>query len=312
MKARKGAVSDINLLLVAMLRYAGIKADPVILSTTQHGYAPEAFPMTNNYNYVIVQCKADGKNFYLDATQPLLGFGRLLPFCFNGHARVINDFGDPIYLRADSLLESKTSFLMVSNTDKGQWQGSMNQVPGYFESYSIRSKVKESGKEAFFKKKEKEMGIDVKINDMQIDSLSKLELPVKIQYSFDVNTENADILYINPMFGHGYDKNPFSSANRYYPVEMPYTKDETFILNMEVPKGYVVDELPKQMLAKFDEEGKTFFEYRIALSGDNISFRTRIKVDRTFFMPDEYEILREFYNMIVKKQAEQIVFKKKK
>jgi hypothetical protein len=93
---------------------------------------------------------------------------------------------------------------------------------------------------------------------------------------------------------------------------MPYTKDETFILNMEVPKGYVVDELPKQMLAKFDEEGKTFFEYRIALSGDNISFRTRIKVDRTFFMPDEYEILREFYNMIVKKQAEQIVFKKKK
>jgi len=30
------------------------------------------------------------------------------------------------------------------------------------------------------------------------------------------------------------------------------------------------------------------------------------------FLPEEYELLREFFSMVVKKQSEQIVFKKKK
>ncbi len=54
------------------------------------------------------------------------------------------------------------------------------------------------------------------------------------------------------------------------------------------------------------------FEYRISQSGNNISFRSRIKLNRANFQPDEYEMLREFFNLVVKKQAEQIVFKKKK
>ena len=85
------------------------------------------------------------------------------------------------------------------------------------------------------------------------------------------------------MFGEGYKKNPFKSAERFYPVEMPYTMDETFILSMDVPAGYVVDELPKQMLAKYDEQGQSFFEYRIQQSGNTISMRSRIKINRAFF-----------------------------
>jgi hypothetical protein len=113
------------------------------------------------------------------------------------------------------------------------------------------------------------------------------------------------------MFGEGHKKNPFKSEERLYPVEMPYTIDDTYILNMEVPEGYVVDELPKQMLAKYDEEGSSFFEYRIQQSGNTISLRSRIKLTRAFYEPDEYLGLREFFNLVVKKHNEQIVFKKK-
>jgi hypothetical protein len=92
---------------------------------------------------------------------------------------------------------------------------------------------------------------------------------------------------------------------------MPYTIDETFVLTMDVPSGYVVDELPKQIMAKYDEEGKSFFEYRIQQSGNTISLRSRIKLARALYEPDEYYGLREFFNMVVKKHSEQIVFKKK-
>ena len=114
------------------------------------------------------------------------------------------------------------------------------------------------------------------------------------------------------MFGEGYKENPFKSATRAYPVEMPYAFDETYLLTTDVPSGYEVDELPKSIRVNFDEEGKSFFEYIISNSGGVISFRSRIKLTRSYYLPDEYEILREFFNLIVNKHNEQIVFKKKK
>lgn len=37
-----------------------------------------------------------------------------------------------------------------------------------------------------------------------------------------------------------------------------------------------------------------------------------VKLKRAYYNPEEYTTLREFYNLIVKKHNEQIVFKKKK
>jgi hypothetical protein len=37
------------------------------------------------------------------------------------------------------------------------------------------------------------------------------------------------------MFGEGVMSSPFTSTDRLYPVEMPYTLDETYILNLEIP-----------------------------------------------------------------------------
>lgn len=312
MKARKGSVSEINLLLTAMLRYAGLRADPVILSTTDHGYALELYPLITSFNYVVTQCEADGKLLDMDATHPRLGFGKLLPQCYNGQARVINEQATPVYFSPDSLKEGKVTALFISNGEKGKWVGSMHQKMGFYESYETRNKVKEKGQEEFFKEIGKIYGNEIKINSPQIDSLSNYDEPLTVKYEIEMDKPSEDILYINPMFGEAWKKNPFQSEKRYYPVEMPFTIDETYLLTMDVPEGYVVDELPKQLIAKLDELGTAFFEYRISQSGNVISLRSRVKISRTFFPNEEYNSLREFFNLIVNKQNEQIVFKKKK
>jgi hypothetical protein len=127
-----------------------------------------------------------------------------------------------------------------------------------------------------------------------------------------MNLGKEDILYINPMFGEGYRENPFKSAERHYPVEMPYTMDETYNLSLIVPDGYEVDELPKQVAAKLNEEGDGYFEYLISQSGGIISMRSRVKLQRATFLPEEYESMREFFALVVSKHNEQIVLKKKK
>lgn len=312
MKTRKGSVADLNLLLTAMLRYANLNADPVLLSTTDHGYALEMFPMLTNFNYVVCQLKLANRVVYLDAGHSGLGFGKLLPKCFNGHARVVDEQATPVSFTADSLLERKVSAVFINNDDKGKWVGSMNQTSGYFESFSIRHKVREKGMDALVADISKELGVEAKISNMRIDSLKRYDDPVSLKFEMEIDHKGEEIIYINPLFGEALKDNPFKSPERYYPVEMPYTVDETFILSMEVPAGYEVDELPKQMIAKLDEEESAYFEYRLTQSNNTISMRTRIKIKRTLFLPEEYPVLREFFNMIVKKQNEQIVFKKKK
>ncbi|HVF97695.1 MAG TPA: transglutaminase domain-containing protein, partial [Flavisolibacter sp.] len=101
-KTKKGSVSEINLLMTAMLRAAGLNADPVILSRTGRGYTYDLYPMLSRFNYVVTQLVVDGKTLYLDATHNGLGFGKLLPECYNGHARVVNEEATPLYLVADS------------------------------------------------------------------------------------------------------------------------------------------------------------------------------------------------------------------
>ena len=113
------------------------------------------------------------------------------------------------------------------------------------------------------------------------------------------------------MLEEGYKENPFKAADRKYPVEMPYGFDETYIFNMEIPEGYVVDELPKSTKVTFNED-EGFFEYLIAADAGNVQFRSRVVLKKANFKPEDYATLRDFFAFIVKKQGEQIVFKKKK
>ena len=312
LKDKKGSEAEINLLLVAMLRKAGLPADPLMLSTKSHGYALPVYPIMDKFNYVVCRTTIGGKTFYLDASRPRLGFGRLTWECYNGHARVINPEATSLEFSSDSLNEKKTTSLMLFSDEKGEISGRMQQVPGFYESYSLRSRIKDKGAEELFKDIKKDFGIDADISNTHIDSLEKYDQSLQLNYDVKLNLEKDDIIYLNPMFGEGYKENPFKSATRTYPVEMPYAFDEVFVLSTDVPAGYEVDELPKSIKVNFDEEGKSFFEYIISHSGGVISFRSRIKLTRSYYLPDEYEILREFFNLIVSKHSEQIVFKKKK
>jgi hypothetical protein len=311
LKSRKGNVSEINLLLTAMLRYADIEASPVILSTRENGFAYELYPVMNRFNYVVCQATIDGKQINLDASHSRMGFGKMPYECYNGWARIINETSLPIELSSDSLLESKVSSLILIDKD-GRWEGSFSKQYGYYESYNLRNNYKEEGEESIFKKIMKTYGDDVKTQWTTIDSLKDYDLPLTVRCKFTLPGHAEDILYINPLFGEAKRENPFKSAERYYPVEMPYTMDETYVATIYVPEGYVVEELPKQIMVRLNEKKEGMFEYAIAQSGDIISMRSRIKLNRAYYAPEEYEMLREFFNLVVKKHGEQIVLKKKK
>jgi hypothetical protein len=310
-KKNGGSVGDINLLLVAMLRRKGMLADPVLLSTRQNGFSLSSFPDLDRMNYVIARLKVFDKVYYLDATHPQLGFGQLPGYCYNGYARIINktDTGS-VWFLADSLKEQQLTMVLMSATDKG-FEGTCQSNFGPQGSYNVRTDIASRGQKEYFKDIQTAWGDDMEISNGAIDSLDRPEDPVKVHYEFLMKQPmDASVIYLNPMLGEGYRHNPFKAAERKYPVEMPYTLDETYVITMQIPAGYTLDEKPKSARVAYNGDQGSF-EYLMVQNGDQLQLKCRLKLNRATFQPEDYSSLREFFGFVVNKENEQIVLKKK-
>ncbi len=307
-QAKKGNVAEVNLVLVAMLRKAGIFADPVLLSTRDNGHANELYPIIGKFNYVIVKARPGAKEVLLDASLKKLGFDHLPAYCYNGSGRIISDQPYLVTLSSDSLNESKFTSILINNDDDGKKiTGTFISNLGPVESYDLRTELASSDKNEYFKKI-KAGFTDTEISNELLDSLNNPDENISVGYDFSLKFDE-DIVYYNPLMGENYKTNPFTALTRNYPVEMPFKIDELIVLNMEVPKGYKIEELPKSVkLSLNDTEG--MFEYLVKSDGKMIQLKCSIQLNKANFEPEDYQTLRDFFAYIVNKEGEQFVFKK--
>ncbi len=309
---RSGTVGDLNMLMLAMLRKKNIVADPVLLSTREYGFNSPNYPIAEKFNYNIVRASIDGVIYYLDASHPQLGFGRLADNCYNGHARIISekDSGS-VYFHADSLHETKTTRVDITNNEKGWLEGSYESTPGLQRSYATREEIGRIGEKSYFSNIQGAYGDELQMSNTRIDSLNSLEQPLEINYGFMLKQPSGSADYrFFPVLGDNYPESPFREPDRKYPVEMPYTIDDSYTLNMDIPAGYTTGELPKSVKVNLNgNEG--VFEYLLAADARHIQLHVRVKLDRAWFPPDDYASLRDFFALIVKKEAEPLVLTKK-
>lgn len=310
-KRKSGSVAELNLLLLAMLRHENISSDPVILSLRHRGWVNATYPLMDRFNYLVCQAKIDGKTYYLDASHAKLGFNFLPGSCYNGTAWVIADKKPySVSFDADSLKEYKLTTVFLNNSETKEWEGVYQSQHGMNESLEIRETIANTSKEAFSKEIKKNFINDVEIQNLIFDSLQNYDEPVSVKFDFKIKTGD-NVLYVNPMFGEQIAKNPFVSETRSYPIELPYTTNETYVLMMETPKGYAIEEMPKS--AKFElNEGEGLFEYKCSKTEDGIQIRTKLKLNKANFETEDYSYLRDFFAQVIKKQQEQIVYRKLK
>lgn len=304
---KKGNVADINLLLTAICRHEGMDASPVILSSRQHGYAVDDYPLLADYNYVITRVQLGDSAWLLDASKPYIGFGQLPELCYNGWARAIDSSFAQIPLFPDSVTETRLTAVKLENTDSG-YTGTYHRSNGKFESMTIRNRLRKETVDDFFESLRKTMADYKEMDQYGFDSLNVPEADLGWHYRMKYNFRNGTI-YFNPIFHERFNTNPFSSPVRHYPVEMPFCINNVYVLEMDIPRGYRVDQLPKSQRVKL-EDSSGIFEYLISADDSTIHFRTQLTIRKTNFSLDEYQGIRDFFSLIVAKEKEPIVLKK--
>ena len=114
-----GNVGEINISLINALKAAGLKAELVLVSTRENGFATKIYPVISDFNYVIAKVNIDQKFYLLDATGKLAPFG-LLPFrCLNSYGRVMDFENDSYWIDILPYIKSKTQLTakLILNED---------------------------------------------------------------------------------------------------------------------------------------------------------------------------------------------------
>ena len=311
--AKTGNVVELNLLLIAMLRYVGLKADPVILSTREHGFSTEAYPVIGQFNYLVCRVRADEDDWLLDATHPYLGFGKLPGKCYNGQARVLNADATLIHLSPDQLNESDLVTVEVnfSSTNGLHWNAAISHQFGFFASEELREKIRKDGLEPV----RKDLAVDESANGVILDlvaaPLETAGAALTLTYNSVNEIKTGDLIYFSPVLVPHFRQNPLKSADRKYPVEMPYKISQQYTVNIQVPEGYRIEELPSPLSVKVNGKGDAEFDYMVTTANDKISIHYSLDIAKTLFKPDEYKSLRDFFSKMTAKLEEQIVLKKK-
>lgn len=130
----------------------------------------------------------------------------------------------------------------------------------------------------------------------------------KLETSDYVNV-SGDYIYVQPMLNQAVKENPFKLEKRSYPVDFAYPRQYRYSLSLQIPDGYVIEEMPKTAKISLpNKDGEFLFHF--AAMGGMLQMMSEIKINRTVFDSQTYPYIKEFYDMIVAKHAEQIVLKK--
>ncbi len=308
----RGNAADINLMLIAMLRHAGIPADPVILSTRDNGHLNTFFAIIQRFDYVVAWVRADGEQYIVDATDPLRPFN-MLPFqCLNGQGWVVNkSAGQWINLRNEERNRESMHFEMVLSGD-GSLSGTANNSYESYDAWVVRKVCRLEGTEAYADLM-RSIYSSWKIHNIELADLDELEKPVteRIDLSIPYASETGDgIMYLNPAIWNHDNSNEYYADERHSPVDLGCPSGNKYSCEITIPEGWVVSEMP-QSVNLVMEGGGGEFRYIITSEDRKIILETEIKYTTFTFPPERYYALRNFRSNIIRKQSEVVVLRKK-
>ena len=308
-KDKVGNTAEINLMLTAMLRSAGIDANPVLISTRSNGIA--IFPNRTAFNYVVCAVESNNAVILLDATDKY-ALPDILPVrALNWVGRIVRENGTSAEV---DLMPKSTSkdvvSLMATIEPDGKIKGKLRDQYFDYNAFLYRRSFSSVSKDSYLEKLEKKHpGIEIEEYASVIDDFSK---PVVENYSFTHNATSeiiGDKMYFSPLLFFTEKENPFKQEKREYPVDFVFPNQDKYAITLTIPEGYVVESLPTPAAVSM-EDNLGNFRFNISASGKQIQISSLFEINTAIVGPDDYETLQRFYKAMIDKQNEKIVLKR--
>jgi len=305
-----GNVADINLNLVAMLRFSGLDADPVLVSTINNGIP--VFPTRNGFNYVIARVATPNGFILLDATEKNALPNILPDRVLNFQGRVVKDNGDSDWIELFPKDHSVNKSVINSKFTEEGLTGTARKTITNNYLFDYRNSNQNKNKEALLdwinEETESVDVINARVNNL--DNLGK-DIIETIQFETESFFEEiADKTYISPLLYTQLKENPFKSENREFPIffNKPWATIST--ITISIPENYSIENVPENT-EYILPDNLGGFRYTFDVNMQTIQIKSNLVINQPVISTNYYQDLKAFYNNIITKQKEKIVLIKK-
>jgi hypothetical protein len=307
---KSGNVAEINLMLTAMLRYAGLTANPVLVSTRSNGIA--LFPNRTAFNYVIAAVE-DGQNLILLDATDAFSAPNILPIRdLNWVGRLIRKDGSSIEV---DLMPQQTANDLISMNysvdEKGEVLGKLRRQRTNHHAMLFRSSFKGTKEDAYLEKFENDNN-NIEVSEYIRTNETDIKLPVVETLSFkggNFSEKVGDAIYIKPLLSFTTSVNPFKQEIREYPVDFAFPLMDKYVVNIQVPDGFKIDSYPKTEVVSM-QDGLATFKFLTSATDNSVQISFLYQINASIIGADYYPALKEFFQKMIDKQNEKIVLKK--
>ncbi|MEO1012080.1 MAG: DUF3858 domain-containing protein [Bacteroidota bacterium] len=307
---RSGNVADINLMLTAMLSEAGLDANPVLISTRNHGVP--LFPTRKGFNYVVASVHLNENLILLDASNKYTKPNLLPIHALNWYGKQIKR--DKTY-KTISVVPTQVSKenqnIVVSLDHEGTLTGKMRNSYTDLKAYEFRNKYNDVQEDSYLEKLESS-NPGMEIETYEVINGKKIGKSVMETMSYVLEgqvTHVGDKMFFSPLLNNAMTENPFKLEERNHPVDFAYPWEKKCMVNISLPEGYQVEEVPENLNISLPNAMGNFL-YKIVNQGDKLQIMADLKMKTAIVSPQDYPALKEFYKMIVEKELEKVVLSK--
>lgn len=307
---RKGDSGELNILLYSLLQYANIQSELVLLSTEQYGRIIKHIPSLSQFNYAVCTATINGKQYWLDTTDPRLPFDVMPSHCIDTDGFVINKGGGYWTKIEPVIMEKINANAWLSIADDQTFRGSVRFTIQGYGAFKQRDQYTAIGELAY--KQQTTPNHLWNMDSARVYNVANRDLPLVITHFGSLPgyiTKARDRMYINPYIVFAEEKNALLGTTREYPIQFDSRIEKTMIFNVTVPEGYQVESLPKSQNISLSDKSITC-SFRLVNDEKSIMVIYKMHHQRKWFEREEYGNLQEFFNQIISKQKEMIVLKK--
>lgn len=314
MEVRKGTNSDINFLLLSMLKSLKIEAYPVLISTRDNGKINPFYPFVKQFNHVLIVVNLGSQFILLDALGKGIEFEMIPRNNLNKVGFLIDKdrwgwmdispkkgieryvFGR-ILLDTDNTIEGELTVLYkgYSAAIQRNLYSDLNKQP---EKY-IREKVFNNFPD-----------LELEEYEFRHEEVSDKPFTVKIKFKTRnfLRSEN-EYMFLEPLMMRMIEENPFKNDKRKYPVDFACPISEKFIITVLLPEGYETLQVPHSIYAVLPNNAGSF-KYDSQQIDRHLQLISHIEINKTDFNLTVYPDIQAFFSFIVEKHNEDIILKR--
>lgn len=310
-KDKKGTSGEINLILINLLKDAGLKAHPVLVSTRENGAVNTMIPGVGQFNKVMAYVEIDKKFFVLDATEQTTP-SYLIPSEVMASEGLVIEKPDSFEWGWKQLWDGqhkneKNVYVYADINEKAEITGNATITSSDYEKLKLLPLLK-AGNDKL--KDNLGVGADIKVDSFTVTNEGEESSMVQA-FNFSMAAPaTGNYHYFSTALFTGFEKNPFVADQRITDVFFGVNQLYKFNTNFSLPDGYKIEELPKNIKLVMPDNS-IIFSRQSSFEAGLLSVSMKLEFNAPVYSADSYPDFAAFYKKLFDLLNEKIVYMKK-